>query len=202
MVAGKAAPAEVLQKLVARTDGVPLFVEELTKMVVELGWLREREEHYELTGPLPPLAIPTTLHDSLMARLDRLGSRESRWRNWGRGGGARVWLRSAPGGLACRGGGVQQGLAQLVRRRIALPAWASTTGIVQVQTCADPRGGLSVVAAGAPGDSTTSRLSRYWRQRSPETCKTHPELMAHHYTEAGLHGAGTSLLAAGRSARH
>src|SRR5262249_19652765 len=56
----------------AKTDGVPLFVEELTKMVLESGLLQEREEGYVLTAPLPPLAIPTTLHDSLMARLDRL----------------------------------------------------------------------------------------------------------------------------------
>jgi len=71
---GKAIPAEVLQQLVARTDGVPLFVEELTKMVLESGLLTEQEGYYELTGPLPPLAIPTTLQDSLMARLDRLGT--------------------------------------------------------------------------------------------------------------------------------
>src|SRR6266849_239226 len=63
---------EVVEQVVIKTDGVPLFVEELTKMVLESGLLQEREERYELTGPLPPLAIPTTLHDSLMARLDRL----------------------------------------------------------------------------------------------------------------------------------
>ena len=56
----------------ARTDGVPLFVEELTKTVLELGRLEDAGDRYELAGPLPPLAIPTTLHDSLMARLDRL----------------------------------------------------------------------------------------------------------------------------------
>jgi class 3 adenylate cyclase len=71
---GKALPPEVHQQVVAKTDGVPLFVEELTKMVLESGLLREREDHYELTGPLPPLAIPATLHDSLMARLDRLAT--------------------------------------------------------------------------------------------------------------------------------
>src|SRR5262249_23460205 len=71
---GKTLPVEVLEQVVARTDGVPLFVEELTKMVLESGLLREREDRYELTGPLPPLAIPTTLHDSLMARLDRLAT--------------------------------------------------------------------------------------------------------------------------------
>ncbi|UPK40979.1 hypothetical protein IVB18_49620 (plasmid) [Bradyrhizobium sp. 186] len=56
----------------AKTDGVPLFVEELTKTVLESGLLREQGNCYELIGPLPPLAIPTTLKDSLMARLDRL----------------------------------------------------------------------------------------------------------------------------------
>src|SRR5712691_147335 len=71
---GKALPAEVVEQVVAKTDGVPLFVEELTKMVLESGLLQEREECYELTGPLPPLAIPITLHDSLMARLDRLAT--------------------------------------------------------------------------------------------------------------------------------
>ena len=71
---GKALPAEVVEQIVAKTDGVPLFVEELTKMVLESGLLQEREERYALTGPLPPLAIPATLHDSLMARLDRLAT--------------------------------------------------------------------------------------------------------------------------------
>src|SRR5262249_50101279 len=71
---GKGLPAEVCQQVVAKTDGVPLFVEELTKMVLESGLLREQESHYELVGPLPPLAIPATPHDSLMARLDRLAA--------------------------------------------------------------------------------------------------------------------------------
>src|SRR5262249_30130429 len=70
----KALPPEVIEQVVAKTDGVPLFVEELTKMVLESGLLQEREDRYELTGPLPPLAIPTTLYDSLMARLDRLAA--------------------------------------------------------------------------------------------------------------------------------
>src|SRR5262249_55516171 len=71
---GKPLPLEVTQQVVAKTDGVPLFVEELTKTVLESGLLRETEEYYELTGPLPAMAIPTTLHDSLMARLDRLAT--------------------------------------------------------------------------------------------------------------------------------
>lgn len=70
---GKSLPAEVVVQIVAKTDGVPLFVEELTKMMLESGLLRLDGDHYELTGPLPPLAIPATLQDSLTARLDRLG---------------------------------------------------------------------------------------------------------------------------------
>ena len=84
----KALPAEVVEQVVAKTDGVPLFVEELTKMVLESGLLQEREDRYELTGPLPPLAIPATLHDSLMARLDRLSDGQRAWRNSGRRWGA------------------------------------------------------------------------------------------------------------------
>jgi class 3 adenylate cyclase/predicted ATPase len=69
---GKRLPAAVVEQIVAKTDGVPLFVEELTKMVLESGLVREAEGGYVLSGPLPPLAIPATLQDSLMARLDRL----------------------------------------------------------------------------------------------------------------------------------
>ena len=64
----------MLQEAVRQTEGVPLFVEELTKMVLEAGLLEEHEDHYTLHGSLPPLAIPATLHDALMARLDRLGA--------------------------------------------------------------------------------------------------------------------------------
>ena len=71
---GKALPAEVLNEIIEHTDGVPLFIEELTKTVLEGGLLREVDDRYVLTGPLPPLAIPSTLHASLLARLDRLAS--------------------------------------------------------------------------------------------------------------------------------
>jgi class 3 adenylate cyclase/DNA-binding winged helix-turn-helix (wHTH) protein len=74
-VAGnKALPVEIVTLIVTKTDGVPLFVEELTKMVLESDLLQEREAHYELSGPLPPLAIPSTLQDALLARLDRLAA--------------------------------------------------------------------------------------------------------------------------------
>jgi class 3 adenylate cyclase/predicted ATPase len=74
LAGGKVLPAEVVAHIVAKTDGVPLFVEELTKMLLESDLLQEATEHYTLTGPLAAVTIPSTLQDSLMARLDRLGA--------------------------------------------------------------------------------------------------------------------------------
>jgi len=69
---GKALPKEITDQIIDRTDGVPLFIEELTKSVVESGLVREAGDHFALAGLAAPLAIPTTLHASLLARLDRL----------------------------------------------------------------------------------------------------------------------------------
>jgi predicted ATPase len=74
LTSGKALPADVVEQVLAKTDGVPLFVEELVKMILESRLVWEDAGHYVLTAPLPPLAIPSTLHDSLMARLDRLST--------------------------------------------------------------------------------------------------------------------------------
>jgi predicted ATPase len=69
---GRALPQEIAEQIVDRTDGVPLFIEELTKSVIESGIVTEAGDHYAAMGPVAPLAIPTTLQGSLLARLDRL----------------------------------------------------------------------------------------------------------------------------------
>ena len=79
---GKTLPAEVVQHIVAKTDGVPLYVEELTKMLLASALLREEADQYVLTGPLRTVAIPDTFQDALMARLDQLNTGQ-------RGGAAR-----------------------------------------------------------------------------------------------------------------
>ena len=74
-VAGnKPLPDEVAAEIIAKTDGIPLFVEELTKSLLESGVLRDDGKRFVLDNPLPPLAIPPSLQDSLMARLDRLAT--------------------------------------------------------------------------------------------------------------------------------
>ena len=72
MTGGKALPKEIADQIIDRTDGVPLFIEELTKTVVESGLLTDLGDHFTVAGPVPPLAIPTSLNASLLARLDRL----------------------------------------------------------------------------------------------------------------------------------
>ena len=69
---GKILPKEIANQIIDRTDGIPLFIEELTKAVVESGILTETGDGYRIVGPVDSLAIPTTLHASLLARLDRL----------------------------------------------------------------------------------------------------------------------------------
>ena len=134
---GKALPPTVVEQVVAQTDGVPLFVEELTKMVLESGLLQEHDERYDLTGPLPPLAIPATLHDSLMARLDRLATVKSLAQlgaAHGRASGCPLGMAqrglssggTRRGGLAARTPGARPGpAAQGTRQRgaSAAPAW-------------------------------------------------------------------------------
>src|SRR5215831_3431969 len=72
VIVGKILPKEIANQIIDRTDGIPLFIEELTKAVVESGVLTETGDGYRVTGPVAPLTIPTTLHASLLARLDRL----------------------------------------------------------------------------------------------------------------------------------
>ena len=70
----RALPAEVARHVIERADGVPLFVEEIAKAVIESGALREGDREFELVASSTALTIPSTIHDSLMARLDRLGT--------------------------------------------------------------------------------------------------------------------------------
>src|SRR6185437_8822934 len=71
LASGKTLPGPLLEQILTRTDGVPLFVEELTKSILESGELKDAGDHYEYRGPSRSFTVPTTLRDSLMARLDR-----------------------------------------------------------------------------------------------------------------------------------
>jgi predicted ATPase len=181
---GKALPAEVVEQIVAKTDGVPLFVEELTKMVLESGLLVEQEEGYTLTGPLPSLAIPTTLHDSLMARLDRLATVKGLAQlgaTLGREFAYELLHAVAPWDE----GTVQRGLQQLVEaeflyQRGLLPQATYIFKHVLIQEAAYQ----SLLKS--TRQQYHQRIAQVLESHFPEICETQPELLAYHYTEASL----------------
>lgn len=182
-IAGKALPPEVLEHIIVKTDGIPLFVEELTKTVLESGMVEEREDRYVLCGPLPA-AIPATLHDSLMARLDRLSPVKD----------------------------VAQ-IAAAIGREFSYELLAAIVPMVEAEL--QKALGLLVAAniffgRGTPPDAIYSfkhallqdvayeaalrrtrqelhaRIAATLVEKFPETAAASPELVAHHYTIAGL----------------
>jgi class 3 adenylate cyclase/predicted ATPase len=181
---GKALPAEVVAQIVDRTDGVPLFVEELTKSVLESGLLREERERYVLDRALPPFAIPTTLHASLLARLDRLAS---------------VRLVAQTG--AAIGREFSYALLRAVSRlpedelQAALARLVASELVFQRGTPPDAAYAFkhALVQDAAHGSLLRStrqqlhaRIVEALETHSPELMDTQPELFAQHYAEAGL----------------
>ncbi len=181
---GKALPAEVLQQVVARTDGVPLFVEELTKMVLESGLLREQGDRYELTGPLPPLAIPTTLQDSLMARLDRLATVKALAQL-----GATLG-RTFSYELLRAVSVVDEATLQHALERLREAELLYQRGVAPQATYVFKHALIQEAAYQSLLKSTRQqyhqRIAEVLQEQFPEVRDVQPELLAHHYTEAGL----------------
>ena len=184
LTGGKVLPTEVHRPLVATTDGVPLFVEELTRMVLESGLVEEREGHYALTGPLPPLAIPATLHDSLMARLDRLsaGKRVAQL-------GAVLGRQFAYGLLRAvapwEEATLQRGLGQLVEAELLYPRGSPPEATYQFKHALIQEAAYQSLLK-STRQQYHQRIAQALAAHFPETTETQPELLAHHYTEAGL----------------
>jgi class 3 adenylate cyclase/predicted ATPase len=181
---GKALPDEVVAQIVDRTDGVPLFVEELTKSVLESGLLRELGERYVLDGALPPFAIPTSLHASLLARLDRLAS---------------VRLVAQIG--AAIGREFPYSLLRAVSRHSQDELEASLGRLVASELVFQrgvPPDAVYTFKHALVQDAAHGSLLRSSRQQlhaqiaealethSPEFMENQPELFAQHYAEAGL----------------
>ena len=184
VVRDKPLPDEVAAQIVAKTDGVPLFVEELTKTVLESGLLKDAGDHYELAGPLPPLALPSTLHDSLLARLDRLAP-----------------VKEIAQIGAALGREFSHGLLAAVADRPEAELQAALDQLVAAEL---------VYRRGTPPDVTYSfkhalvqdaaygtllksrrqhlhaRIAQVMEEQFPEIVETQPELLAQHYTGAGL----------------
>jgi class 3 adenylate cyclase/tetratricopeptide (TPR) repeat protein len=181
---GKALPKEIADQIADRTDGIPLFIEDLTKTVLESGIVSEAGGHYAMTGPTAPLAIPTSLHASLLARLDSLApTREVAQIGAALGRSFSYELISAAAGMPPQK--LAEALEQLVKaelifRRGTPPDAEYTFKHALVQ------------------DAVYSTLLRNRRQqlhaqiastlegKFPEIVATRPALIAQHCAEAGL----------------
>jgi class 3 adenylate cyclase/predicted ATPase len=181
---GRPLPAEVTEEIVVKTDGNPLFVEELTKTVLEAGILVEDAEGYRLNGPLPPLAIPATLRDSLMARLDRLAT----VKEIGQIGAAIGREFSYPllralverDETALKDALAQLEDAELVFRRGDPPEAIYTFKHVLVQEAAYEN------LLKSRRQVLHLRIAETLRDRFQTTAEAQPEVVAHHFTQAGL----------------
>jgi class 3 adenylate cyclase/predicted ATPase len=180
----KALPPEVIDQITDRTDGVPLFIEELTKSVLESGLLREEADRYLIDWASPPFTIPTTLHDSLLARLDRLAS---------------VRLVAQIG--AAIGREFSHEHLRAVSRlseaelEVALGRLVASELVFQ---CGRPPDAVYTFKHALVQDAAHGSLLRSSRQQlhaqiaealetqSPALMDSQPELFAQHYTEAGL----------------
>ena len=196
LTAGKALPAEVLAEIIRKTDGIPLFVEELTKTVLQSGLLEDTPSGYQLRGPLSTLAIPATLQDSLMARLDRLAPAKEVAQVGaviGREFGHRLMAEVLSDMPAPK---LDAALADLVRSELvfrrgtppdatysfkhALVRDTAYNSMLKSQRVLRHRQ-IAVALEQADGDAAAAQ----------------PELLAYHHQEGGNAGGGTALLAGG-----
>ena len=181
---GKALPKEIADQIIDRTDGVPLFIEELTKSVVESGIVTEAGDHYAMMGTVAPLAIPTSLHASLLARLDRLApAREVAQIAAVLGRQFSHELISAVAPMPQRQ--LADSLAELVRAEL----------IFQRGTAPDAEYTFKhALVQDAAYDSMLksrraqlhSHVAQVLEGQFSDVVANEPELLAHHFTQAGL----------------
>jgi class 3 adenylate cyclase len=196
---GMALPMQVLAQITEKTDGVPLFVEEMTKAVLESGALKEADGQYELTRPLTSLTIPATLQDSLMARLDRLMTAKGI-----------VQLGAVMGRQFSYE--LLQAVSQVDEATLHRELSRLVDAELLYQRDLPPQATYTFKHA-LIQDTAYESLLRITRQQYhaqianvlehqfPEMAATQPELVAHHYTKAGHHEQAVQYwLHAGRRA--
>ncbi len=181
---GKRLPDDVVAHIIEKTDGVPLFVEEMTKAIVESGLLKKTNGQYELSGSISTLTIPATLQDSLMARLDRLVSAKG-IAQLGAVIGRQFSFDLLEAVSQLDASTLQRELGRLVEAELVyqrgVPPHVTYTF----------KHALVVDAAYASLLKSTrqqyhQRIAQVLQERFPETAETQPELLAHHYLGAGL----------------
>jgi predicted ATPase len=180
----KRLPPEVRQLIVQRTDGVPLFVEEMTKAILESDYLKDVDGHYALTGSFSTFAIPATLHDSLMARLDRLVTAKAVAQY------AAVIGRQFAYDLLSMVSQLDAATLQRELGRLVEAEIVYQRGVPPQSTYVFKHALIQDTAYESLLKSTRQqyhqRIAQVLEAHFPESGEMQPELLAHHYTEAGL----------------
>jgi predicted ATPase len=184
MTDGKTLPQEVLAQIVEKTDGVPLFVEEMAKAILESGQLTAVNDHYALTGSFSTFAIPATLQDSLMARLDRLMTGKV-IAQLGATMGRQFSYALLQVVAQLNDGTLHEELSRLVEAEIV-----HQRGMPPQSTYIFKHALIQDAAYESLLKSTRQhyhqRIGQVLEAQFPEMVAGQPELLAHHYTEAGL----------------
>jgi predicted ATPase len=184
MTDGETLPKEVLQQIIAKTDGVPLFVEEITKSLLESGQLKAIDGHYEFTGAFSTFAIPATLQDSLMARLDRLVTAKAVAQY------AAVIGRQFAYDLLSTVSQLDEATLQRELRRLVDAELVYQRGVPPQATYTFKHALIQDAAYASLLKSTRQhyhqQIAQVLESQFPETTEAQPELVAHHYTEASL----------------
>ena len=182
LTGGKALPADLLEQILGKTDGVPLFVEELTKSILESGELKDAGDHWEYAAPSRTFAIPLTLRDSLMARLDRFAPVKEIAQIGaaiGREFSYELLAAVAPHAKP----ELDRALAQLTASGLAFQQGTPPDAVYTFK---------HALVQDAAYDSLLkrrrqelhARIARVIEERFPNVQETEPELLAHHYTGA------------------
>ena len=178
-----ALPPDIVDEIVERTDGVPLFVEEVTKAVVEAG--ADRGYASLSAAPSSSLAVPATLHASLLGRLDRLGPAAKNVAQVGAAIGRdfSYELLAAAAPLAERE--LQEALGRLVEAGLVFQRGAPPAAEYLFKHALVQDTAYSTLLRG-PRQALHRRIAEALEQRFPDLVATRPEIVAHHYGEAAI----------------
>ncbi len=181
---GKVLPTDLVEQLVDKTDGVPLFIEEMTRAILESGQLYETNGQYQLTGPTAQVPIPTSLQDSLMARLDRLTTAKS-IAQMGAAIGRQFSYPLLQATTRLDDATLQRELHQLVEAELVFQS-----GLPPQATYLFKHALIQDAAYQSflrrNRQQVHRQIAEVLEAQFPETAVTQPELLAHHFTEAGL----------------
>ena len=188
---GKALPAALLEQILAKTDGVPLFVEELTKSILESGELKDAGDRYEYVGSAHSITIPATLRDSLMARLDRfLPVKEIAQIGAAIGREFSYELVAAAAPMAQ--GQLDAALSQLTDSGLAFRRGTPPEAIYTFKHALVQDAAYDALLK-SRRQELHAKIARVIEERFPNIKTAEPEVLAHHLTAAGLAQAAIPL---------